>query len=410
MFQQAPYRFMPAGFEDRGIPSVVSTPYAELVEPGHLFDSYRWFMDELLAGLRAGLDGVAVTEHGQTSYDMTPNPNLPAAVLAQAIRTERPEAALIVLGRSLGKTREPLRIGEEYAMLDCLSGGRLVAGLPVGLSYDANLNNGIPTVETRDRYREAHELLLRSWTEPEPFAWNGRYSQYALVNPWPRPLQKPHPPIWVPGSGSPGTIAWTLERGYAFVYLSWFGPTLTARRIFDRYWEAAEARGIPRNPYRVGFVQSVVVSETDERAEVEYGRYVENAFRQGPGSVPLHYMGLPGYVEPRGVEAMLRDPGDFGLAAELQHVTFGRLAEARSVIAGSPATVRDQILEFTKEFGIGNLLVMLQMGGMPHELTLKNIQLFAEEVLPHLRAQWDDEGWENEWWPGGIAQAAGSAR
>jgi len=408
LFQQAPYRFMPAGFEERGVPSVVSTPYGEIVEPQRLFDSYGWFMDELLTGLRSGFDGVAVTEHGQTSYDMTPNPNLPAAVLANAIRTERPEAALIVLGRSLGKTREPLRIGEEYAMLDCLSGGRLVAGLPVGLSYDANLNNGIPTVETRDRYREAHDLVLRSWTETEPFPWNGRYSQYSLVNPWPRPLQKPRPPIWVPGSGSPGTMSWTIERSYAFVYLSWFGPTLTANRIFDRYWDLADRSGVPRNPYRVGFVQSVVVSETDERAEVEYGRYVENAFRQGPGSVPLHYMGLPGYVEPRGVEAMLRDPGDFGLAAELRYATFGRLAEAQSVIAGSPATVRDQILAFTGQFGIGNLLVMLQMGGMPHDLTLKNIQLFAEEVLPHLQGRWDAEGWENEWWPTGLAQPVGA--
>ena len=180
LFQQAPYRFMPAGFEDGGIPSVVKPPYAELVEPRKMFDSYQWFIDELLAGVRAGFDGVAVTEHGQTSYDMTPNPNLPAAVLAHAIRSERPETALIVLGRSLGKTTEPLRIAEEYSMLDVMSGGRLVAGLPVGLSYDANLNNGIPTVETRDRYREAVELMFRSWTDEAPFTWNGRFSQYSL--------------------------------------------------------------------------------------------------------------------------------------------------------------------------------------------------------------------------------------
>jgi len=404
LFQQAPYRFMPAGFEDRGEPSVVSTPYEELVDRALVFDSYRWFMDELLAGLRAGFDGVAVTEHGQTSYDMTPNPNLPAAILANAIREESPETALIVLGRSLGKTREPLRIAEEYAMLDCLSGGRLVAGLPVGLSYDANLNNGIPPIETRDRYREAHDLLIRSWTEPEPFTWNGRYSQYSLVNSWPRPLQQPHPPIWVPGAGTPGTMAWTLDNSYAFVYLSWFGPTLTAHRIFDRFWDLADQHEKPRNPYRVGFVQSVVVSETDDRAEREYGRYVENAFRQGPGSVPLHYMGLPGYIDIRGVEALIRDPGDFGIAATMRQVTFRELAETRSVIAGSPATVRDQITAFVEEFRIGNLLVMLQMGGMPHELTLKNIHLFAEEVLPHLKEIWAGEGWENEWWPTGITE------
>jgi alkanesulfonate monooxygenase SsuD/methylene tetrahydromethanopterin reductase-like flavin-dependent oxidoreductase (luciferase family) len=402
LFQQAPYRFMPAGFEDRGMPSVVRAPYNELVEPTGMFDSYRWFMDELLAALRAGYDGIAVTEHGQTSYDMTPNPNLPAAVLANAIRTERPETALIVLGRSLGKTREPLRIAEEYAMLDVMSGGRLVAGLPVGLSYDANLNNGIPTVDTRARYREAVELVLRSWTADEPFVWNGRFSQYSFVNSWPRPLQRPRPPVWVPGSGSPGTMQWTLDNGYAFVYLSWFGPTLTARRIFDRFWGLADESGIPRNPYRVGFVQNVVVAETDARAELDYGRYVENAFRQGVGSVPGHYLSLPGYVEPRGIETLLRDPGDLGLAAELSHATFARLAEARSVIAGSPATVRDQLVDFVEEFRIGNLLVMLQMGGMPHDLTMKNIHLFAEEVLPHLQSVWDDEGWENAWWPTGL--------
>ena len=357
LFQQAPYRFMPAGFEDSGVPSVVSAPY-ELVEPGRMFDSYQWFIDELLAAVGAGYDGVAVTEHAQTTYDMTPNPNLPAAVLANAIRTNSPETALIVLGRSLGKTREPLRIAEEYAMLDVMSGGRLVAGLPVGLSYDANLNHGIPTVETRDRYREAVELVMRAWAEDEPFTWNGRFSQYSLVNPWPRPLQRPRPPVWVPGSGSPGTMQWTIDQGYAFVYLSWFGPSLSARRVFDRYWALVDQNGLERNPYRVGFVQNVVVAESDERAEVEYGRYVENAFRQGVGSVPGHYLGLPGYVDPRGVETLLRDPGDLGLAAELQHITFGRLAEARSVIAGSPATVREQLVEFVNEFRIGNLLVM----------------------------------------------------
>jgi alkanesulfonate monooxygenase SsuD/methylene tetrahydromethanopterin reductase-like flavin-dependent oxidoreductase (luciferase family) len=222
--------------------------------------------------------------------------------------------------------------------------------------------------------------MFRSWTADAPFTWNGRFSQYSLVNSWPRPLLKPHPPVWVPGSGSPGTMQWTIDEDYAFVYLGWFGPTLTAHRIFDRFWETADRSGVPRNPYRLGFVQNVV------------------------GCVPLHYMGLPGYVDPRGVESLLRDPGDFGLAGELKHASFGRLAEARSVIAGGPATVREQILEFAKEFRIGNLLVMLQMGGMPHELTMKNIHLFAEEVLPHLQGLWTDEEWENRWWPTGLSE------
>jgi alkanesulfonate monooxygenase SsuD/methylene tetrahydromethanopterin reductase-like flavin-dependent oxidoreductase (luciferase family) len=199
-------------------------------------------------------------------------------------------------------------------------------------------------------------------------------------------------------------MQWTIDQDHAFVYLGWFGPTLTARRIFDRFWSLVEENGVPRNPHRVGFVQNVVVAETDERAEAEYGRYVERAFRHGVGSVPGHYLGLPGYVDPRGVETLLRDPGDLGLAAELHHVTFGRLADARSVIAGSPTTVRDQIVELVEELRIGNLLVMLQMGGMPHDLTMKNIHLFAEAVMPQLRSVWDDGDWEHRWWPTGLPE------
>src|SRR5437870_12536813 len=136
VLQQAMYRSLPEDFEQR-YASCVTTPYRELVDPEVLRDTYRWHVDELLHALRAGYDGVAVTEHGQAAYDMAPNPSLFAAILARTISEENLDAALILLGRSLGKTREPLRIAEEYAMLDCLSGGRLVAGLPVALRYDA---------------------------------------------------------------------------------------------------------------------------------------------------------------------------------------------------------------------------------------------------------------------------------
>jgi alkanesulfonate monooxygenase SsuD/methylene tetrahydromethanopterin reductase-like flavin-dependent oxidoreductase (luciferase family) len=124
------------------------------------------------------------------------------------------------------------------------------------------------------------------------------------------------------------------------------------------------------------------------------------------GSIPPEGLGAPGYLDIRGVEALIRDPGDLGIYPKLRHVTYKELVEAQVAIVGSPATVRDQITEFVKDFRIGNLLVMLQVGSMPHELTLKNITLFAEEVLPHLRGIWDDEGWENRWWPKGLVDRA----
>lgn len=401
LFEQVPYRHLPGDFEDR-YSSVVTTPYHEIVEPARMTESLRSGYAELLHAARAGFDGVCVTEHSQSTYDISPNPNLMAAAVAYAAAAEGLDTAITVLGRSLGKSREPLKVAEEYALLDCISGGRLIAGFPVGLSYDANQNGAIPGIETRERYREHRELILKAWTAREPFAWNGRFEKYGQVNIWPRPVQQPHPPVWIPGSGSPGTLKDILNRDYAFVYLSWAGPKLVARNIFDRYWEMAEAQGRDRNPYRLAFLQVVAVSETDERAEKEYGRHLQTHYRAGLGTVPPSGFALPGYAEIPGIEHMVRNPGDAGMFARMRNTTFREIVDTQLAIVGSPATVADQIEAFVREFRIGNLLVMLQNGSMPRALTEKNISLFAEEVLPRLRPIWDEEGWEHQWWPRGA--------
>jgi alkanesulfonate monooxygenase SsuD/methylene tetrahydromethanopterin reductase-like flavin-dependent oxidoreductase (luciferase family) len=308
------------------------------------------------------------------------------------------------MGRSLGKTREPVRVAEEYATIDVMSGGRLIPGFPVGLSYDANLNNGVPPIQTRPRFDENLELVLRALHDREPFAWNGRYSQYPMVNIWPRPMQASLP-VWITGIGNPRTMQMCLERGFGFNYLSWFGARLTGQRIFDRFWELADQVGVPRNPYRLGFLQTIAVAETDERAEREYGEHLEYGFRKGLGSIPPEKLGLPGAIDIRGVQALLKDPGDFGLYYQMRTASFRDLVDAGVVIVGSPATVREQILQFCQDYGIGNLHAMLGFGSLPRDLVMKNIQLFADEVLPHLRGLWQDSPHQHHWWPerlGGV--------
>lgn len=408
LFEQVPYRFMPDGFEN-GHSSVVTAPY-RVVEPKKMQESLVSAYAELLHGARAGFDGICVTEHSQSSYDISPNPTLLASAVVCAAQAEGVDHAIAVLGRSLGKTREPLKIAEEYALLDCLSGGRLIAGFPVGLSYDANLNASLPAVETRERYREHRELILRAWSEPDPFPWNGRFEKYGQVNIWPRPIQQPHPPIWIPGTGSPGTLRDILRNDYAFVYLSWDGPKLTGRQVFDRYWELAEASGRDANPYRLAFLQVVAVSETDERAEKEYAHHLEAHYRSGLGAIPASAFAVAGYAEPAAVEAMLSGHGPAGMLGRMKTATYSEIVDSQVAIVGSPATVADQIEAFVREFRIGNLLVMLQNGSMPRDLTEKNISLFAQEVLPRLRPIWDDEGWDNHWWPRAFgATASGQA-
>src|ERR1700733_11941261 len=270
---QAPYRYLQADFGEH-YESVVTTPYYGLVEPELVSESLSSYVEELLHAARAGFDGVGVSEHSQSSSDISPNPNLAAAIVAHTTQVEGLSTAINVLGRSLGKSREPLKIAEEYAVLDNLSVGRLIAGMPVGLSYDANQNGGISPIETRARYREGRALLEKAWSATEPFAWNGKYSRYPIVNIWPRPLQQPHPPFWIPGSGSPGTLKEILGQDEVFTYLSHFGPKLTGPRIFNRFWDMAEEMGRDRNPYRLAFMQVDSVGQRDAGAERPEGDHV----------------------------------------------------------------------------------------------------------------------------------------
>jgi alkanesulfonate monooxygenase SsuD/methylene tetrahydromethanopterin reductase-like flavin-dependent oxidoreductase (luciferase family) len=339
---------------------------------------------------------------------MAPNPNILEAAAAYATEAEGLPVGIYPLGRSLGKSREPLRAAEELAMLDAISNGRLIAGFPVGLAYDANINNGVPPAETRLRFDENLELVLKAWTAHDVFPWNGRFHQHPAVNIWPRPIQQnPHPPVFITGIGNPRTMEFCLQRGFGFNYFGWFGAKVTGRRIFDRFWEAANRLGKDDNPYQMGFMQTICVADTDAKAEQLFARHAEYFYQKAIGSIPMERLALPGGIDIKGLEFIFRDPGDFGIYPKMREASFSELVEAGSVICGSPATVRDQITEFVREFRIGNLHAMLQFGSMPHELAKDNISLFSEQVLPHLKDIWTDEGWQHHWWPealGGTPQ------
>lgn len=405
-FQQVPYRDLPDDFEKRYAESVITTPYFEVTESAKVHQAFTDALAETMVAARAGFDAVAVTEHGQSSYDMAPNPNIIESAVAYATQAENLPTAIYPLGRSLGKSREPLRAAEELAMLDAISGGRLIAGFPVGLAYDANINNGVAPAETRLRFDENLDLVLKAWRSGEAFPWNGRFHQHPAVNIWPKPLQQdPHPPVFITGIGNPRTMEFCLDRGFGFNYFGWFGAKVTGRRIFDRFWDAAQRLGKDPNPYQMGFMQTACVADTDEKAEKLFARHAEYFFQKAIGSIPMERLALPGGIDIKGLEFIFRDPGDFGIYPKMRQASFAELVESGSVICGSPATVRDQISEFVREFRIGNLHAMLQFGSMPHDLAVDNINLFAEQVLPHLRPIWDEEGWAHHWWPQSLGGA-----
>ena len=167
-------------------PEVAVRTYAEHLEAWEEMD-------------RLGYDGVGFNEHHTSPYGLMNSPNLMAAAAAQ--RTKR--LKLLIYGNLL-PLHEPLRLAEELAMLDCLSNGRLISGFARGIPREYQVHN-VPLAESRARFEEAYEIITRAWTE-EVFSYEGKFWSYKDVAIWPRPVQQPHPPIWIPIVGSKESI------------------------------------------------------------------------------------------------------------------------------------------------------------------------------------------------------------
>ena len=223
-------------------------------------------------------------------------------------------------------------------MLDCMTDGRLAAGFPVGTSMDVNRCYGVTPTETRPRFYEAHDLIMKAWTQPGPFAYNGRFNKLRYVNPWPQPLQKPHPPVWLAGGGSVETYEMAVNNDYTYNFLSFFGYQF-AKKVMDTFWETTDRLGADRNPYRAGFAQQICVAETDEQAEELYQEHVMYFFKKCL-HVPPYFMETPGYRTKRSTEFILKtnSPAEMAAAAAARD-DWKSLVEQGFVIAGSPETV-----------------------------------------------------------------------
>jgi alkanesulfonate monooxygenase SsuD/methylene tetrahydromethanopterin reductase-like flavin-dependent oxidoreductase (luciferase family) len=359
---------------------------------------YNDFMDELEFAAECGFDAICVNEHHSNGYGLMPSPNLVASALAR--RTS--DSALCVLGNSLALYNPPTRVAEEFAMIDCISGGRLIAGFPVGSPMDTCYAYGQNPSMLRERYHEAHDLVMRAWTEQDTFAFNNRFNQQRYVNIWPRPVQKPHPPIWIPGGGSVETWQWCAEMDYVYCYLSYYGYK-AGQSTMDGFWDEMKRLGKDRNPYRAGFLQFVGVAETREEAYRLYREPAEYFYGRCLHIDP-RFAGPPGYTteatQRRGAQSQVAQAAQLSryeskfqmLAREMDAIV-----DKGYVIIGSPDEVAAQLREVARNLNVGHLMMLLQFGNMGKDLAKYNTQLFAEQVMPQLHDVFAD--WEDRWWP-----------
>ena len=153
-FHLMPYTELPDDFKEKH-PSVWVDIHSSLFDPRRAHHMYNDFMDELEYAAECGFDAICVNEHHSNGYGLMPSPNLIASALAR--RTT--DTAICVMGNSLALYNPPTRVAEEFAMIDCISGGRLIAGFPVGTPMDTCYAYGQNPSQLRDRYYEAHDLV-----------------------------------------------------------------------------------------------------------------------------------------------------------------------------------------------------------------------------------------------------------
>lgn len=371
-FHLMSWPYLPADFDQKYDSAWIWLPNA-LYDPVKGHTLYQEYINTLAYADELGFDGICVNEHHQNAYGLMPSPNIIAGALTQ--RTKNCKIA--VIGNALPLYNPPIRVAEEFAMLDVLSGGRLVAGLVIGGGPEYFTYNVNPTY-ARERFREALDLVIKAWTVPGPFHWNSKHYFLKYVNPWPRPLQQPHPPIWIPGVGSVETIEFVAQRRYAYMGVPYFHIDVF-KRVFAQFREACQKAGYTAHPEQMGWGVPIYVAETDKQAREEFEPhiwyFVKNLLK-GIGISP------PGYTSAKSAIAIMKNHDKF-LATQK---SWNDIERGVFSIVGSPETVRQKLAHYQKELGAGVVLTGCQTGTLPHDLARKSMELLAREVLPKVKA------------------------
>ena len=348
--------------------------------PNRFFDPvkghalYNRYLDELEYGETLGFDGIAVNEHHQTAYGLMPSPVVMASALAR--RTKRVKIA--ILGSALPLREHPITVAEEHAMIDVITGGRLISGFVRGIGAEYHTFGINPTI-SHDRFHEAHDLIVQAWTRPGPFSFSGKHYNVEYVNLWPRPFQNPHPPIWVPSQGSKETIDWTSHPDRRYTYLQTFSPAKVVEKYLKSYRDTAEAYGYEAADSQLGWAVPVYVADTDAQARAEAKQHFE-LFRNRLLKMPVEMLLPPGYTSRDSLKNLMK-----AKASLSQDLTIDVAIDMGMLVCGAPNTVRQMLEDHWKSMRFGNLLTMMHFGTLPADLTRRNMELFAQHVLPHLK-------------------------
>jgi alkanesulfonate monooxygenase SsuD/methylene tetrahydromethanopterin reductase-like flavin-dependent oxidoreductase (luciferase family) len=339
-------------------------------DPRTVSRTYQEHLDEWAMCEELGFTGAFVNEHHFTAINIQPSCNITAAAII--MRTKQMRVG--VIGNIL-PLRHPVQVAEEFAMLDCLSGGRFIGGIVRGVPAEY-VSYNIDPFTSSERLREAYDIIYKCLTD-EIFDYDGKYWKLTGVSIWPRPIQRPLP-FWMP-TGSRETIEFAAERHIAGAQV--FFPSEAFRECFDLYTKVARERfgWTPGYDQFVG-ARLIHVAESNAKA-IEEGREAINYFFRvlgRPVNNPAPVPGLHGdqsYSHRRRIERDFPGP----------HTSFEQLREDGWIVCGDPDYVTRWLERDMEIAGYGHFLGMFHVGNLPHDRVMASKRLFAAHVLPALR-------------------------
>jgi alkanesulfonate monooxygenase SsuD/methylene tetrahydromethanopterin reductase-like flavin-dependent oxidoreductase (luciferase family) len=381
LFHLMPYGALDLSYTEK-YPSAWTSLPNSYYDPKKGSAYYNRYLDELEYGEEIGFETLCVNEHHQTAYGLMAMPG----VIAGALSRRTTKAKIAVLGRALPLINNPLMVAEEYAILDNITAGRLVAGFVRGVGIEYH-TTGVNPGFSHERFHEAHDLIVQAWTKTGPFAFEGKHYHFEYVNVWPRPFQQPHPPIWCPSMGSTETIDWAAHPDRKYVYLQNFSPRDSVARYLNMYREVAERKyGYTASSDRIGWCAPIYVADTDEQAISEARPHIEALFNIFLPKISESMFLPPGYMSIESLKAVRQHKRGHHGGAKVEAMN-----DAGIIIVGSPDTVRKRIAEAHRMMGFQEFIAMLQFGTMPAHLAEKNIRLFASQVMPAIKTLTDRE-------------------
>jgi alkanesulfonate monooxygenase SsuD/methylene tetrahydromethanopterin reductase-like flavin-dependent oxidoreductase (luciferase family) len=333
---------------------------------------------------RLGYDGVGFNEHHCSPYGLMNSPNLLAAAAAERTR----KLKLLIYGNLL-PLHEPLRLAEELAMLDCMSNGRLISGFARGIPREYQVHN-VPLAQSRARFEEAFDIIIRAWSE-EIFSHRGQFWNYRDVALWPRPLQQPHPPIWMPVVGSKESIEFAARHDLPIT--PGLGRSRGLRDDIIRYYaRCLERAGHRITPQHLSLGISAYVASSKAEAVREmgphhlyfnrtlfsHGNFTEVSRQRETG---YSTSASTDYVRPEN-----RQAAEFA-RADFRNMTMADVErQAEEMPWGTAEEVTRRIIDAADSAGAHTVQISLNRGVLPHEMFIEQIRRFARDVLPKLQA------------------------